>query len=168
MEFKYCYDCKQSLPLDMFYKNKHTKDGLQSLCKKCSYLRMRKYQQSHPEKVQEYSKRHWNKYRDEKIKGERIRMDNRQKFLDTLKTPCVKCGENRVYVIQFHHKDHNLKTFSIGEGANYHKSKEDVINEAKKCVCLCANCHKEYHYLYGIRPERPVETLEEYLKRGDE
>ena len=61
-----------------------------------------------------------------------------------------------------------LKHFSIGEGANYHKSKEDVINEAKKCVCLCANCHKEYHYLYGIRPEHPVETLEEYLKRGDE
>ena len=93
-------------------------------------------------------------------------MDSRQRFLDSLKTPCVKCGEKRVYVIQFHHKDPELKCFSIGEGSKYHKSKEDVINEVNKCVCLCANCHKEYHYLYGMKPEHPVETLEEYLKRG--
>ena len=91
----------------MFYKNKHTKDGYQSICKSCGYLRNRKYQQDHPEKVQEYSKRHWSKYRDEKIKGDRIRMDSRQRFLDSLKTPCAKCGEKRVYVIQFHHKDAN-------------------------------------------------------------
>ena len=152
----------------MFYKNKHTKDGHQSVCKDCTRVRSKKYQKEHPEKMREYAKKHWHKYRDEKINGDRIRMDNRQRFLDTLKTPCVKCGENRVYVIQFHHKDPKSKCFSISEGSNYHKSKEAMVEESKKCVCLCANCHKEYHYLYGLKPENPITTLNEYLKRGDD
>lgn len=165
--FKICSDCKKSLPLDMFYKRKSSVDGLQSICKTCTGVRRKKYQKDHPEKMREYAKRHWDKYRDEKIKGERVRMNNRQMFMDSLKTPCVKCGEKRPYVIQFHHKDPKTKSFPVASGAAYHKSKGDVIKEAEKCVCLCANCHKEYHYLYGMQPEHPISTLDEYLKRGD-
>jgi hypothetical protein len=28
---------------------------------------------------------------------------------------------------------------------------------------LCRNCHKEFHYFYGTKPKKPVESLSEYL-----
>lgn len=142
---KLCGKCKRELPYDEFWKNKNTSDGYQAYCKSCMKIKSAEY-------------------REEKINGDRVRMNNRQLFLDSLKTPCVKCGEKRPWVIQFHHKDNSEKLFTIGEGAKYHKSKNDVIAEVKKCVCLCANCHKEFHYLYGINPKNPVEKLEHYLR----
>ena len=164
---KFCYDCKKNLPLGEFFKNRTTKDGYQSICKNCSNVRRQQYQKSHPEKMREYAKNNWHKYRLEKLNGDRIRMSARQEFLDTLKTPCAKCGESRVWVIQFHHTDPTQKKFTIGDGAACHKSKEAVIQESKKCVCLCANCHKEFHYLYGQKPLNPVEDINKYLNGGD-
>ena len=161
---KLCGKCKRELPYDEFWKHKNTSDGYQAYCKSCMKIKSAEYRKQHPEKMREYSKKHWHKYREEKINGDRVRMNNRQLFLDSLKTPCVKCGEKRPWVIQFHHKDNSEKLFTIGEGAKYHKSKNDVIAEVKKCVCLCANCHKEFHYLYGINPKNPVEKLEHYLR----
>lgn len=164
---KFCCDCKKNLPLDEFFKNRSTKDGYQSICKNCSKVRTQRYQKDHPEKMREHAKRHWHKYRLEKLNRDRIRMDSRQEFLDTLKTPCAKCGESRVWVIQFHHVDPAKKEFTIATGHGMHKSKEDVIQESKKCVCLCANCHKEFHYLYGQKPLNPVEDIDKYLNGGD-
>lgn len=130
---KLCGKCKRELPYDEFWKNKNTSDGYQAYCKSCMKIKSAEYRKQHPEKMREYSKKHWHKYREEKINGDRVRMNNRQ-------------------------------LFTIGEGAKYHKSKNDVIAEVKKCVCLCANCHKEFHYLYGINPKNPVEKLEHYLR----
>ena len=164
---KFCYDCKKHLPLSEFFKNKSTKDGYQSICKNCSAVRRQKFQKDHPEKMQEYAKAHWYKYRVQKLTRDRIRMNARQVFLDTLKTPCAKCGESRVWMIQFHHKNPAEKEFSIADGSKLHKSKEDVLHEVNKCVCLCANCHKEFHYLYGQKPLNPVEDINKYLNGGD-
>ena len=41
-----------------------------------------------------------------------------------------------------------------------------LCNEIKKCVCLCSNCHDEFHYFYGDHPNDPVEALTKYLE-GD-
>lgn len=117
--------------------------------------------------MREEAKKHWHKYRIQKLNRDRIRMSKRQEFLDTLKTSCAKCGESRVWVVQFHHIDPEQKGFDIGSGSKIHKSKEDVVQEVKKCVCLCANCHKEFHYLYGQKPLNPVEDIKEYLNGGE-
>ena len=76
---------------------------------------------------------------------------------------CAKCGETRFYVIDFHHKDPSNKLFTISDGRKTHKSNVDVLTEVKKCVCLCRNCHKEFHYFYGVKSEHPIEDLEEYF-----
>lgn len=164
---KICCDCKRELPLSEFHKSRNRKDGHQGICKSCTRVRTRKYQLEHPEKTREYARNHWNKYSEEKRRGDRIRMDNHQLFLDSLKSKCVKCGETRPYVIQFHHIDPSTKSFSIGHGSKYHKSKDDVIEEVNKCVCLCANCHKEFHYLYGVKSNTPVEDLKKYLEGSE-
>ncbi|MCI7428559.1 MAG: hypothetical protein MSS83_05580 [Methanobrevibacter sp.] len=166
--FKKCCCCKKQMPVNEFWKSSTTKDGLQGYCKNCCRIRTRAYRENNPEKVKVYTKNYWNKYNNKLIEKYKMRRDKRQIFLDTLKTPCVKCGESRIWVIQFHHIDPNLKSFALAEGKKYHKSKEDVINESKKCVCLCANCHKEFHYFYGIKPINPVNSLNEYLNGGIE
>jgi hypothetical protein len=51
---KICYKCKQEKQLHEFYKDKSKKDGLSGLCKSCSYLKNKEYNEAHKEKGKEY------------------------------------------------------------------------------------------------------------------
>ena len=88
-----------------------------------------------------------------------------KKLVESLKTCCTKCGQNRKYVIDFHHIDPSLKKFDVSKGSTG-RSKNSILEEINKCVCLCRNCHTEFHYLYGNIPKNPIDSLNEYLK-GD-
>lgn len=59
----------------------------------------------------------------------------------TLKCKC--CGESDHNCLDFHHvvpgdKEIKIST-AIGRGA------KAVVNELKKCVVVCANCHRKIH-----------------------
>jgi hypothetical protein len=133
--------CKKLLPISEFWKNKSIKDGYDSRCKNCRKANQNKEKQK---------ERHNN-----------LRKSNTE-YLNSLKTPCAKCGENRKYIIQFHHLNPSSKEFDLGHNKTY--SKEHLIREVQKCVCLCSNCHDEFHYLYGRNPDDPEKSLVEYLK----
>ena len=165
---KKCSCCHRTLPVDSFWKAKGSFDGLQGYCKDCAKMKRAKYQKDHPEKMRDYAKKHWRKYREKMVEYDKNRVNVKREFINTLKTPCVKCGEPRLWVIQFHHINPDEKGFGIGDGSNPHKSKESVIQEVKKCVCLCANCHREFHHFYGQKPPNPVESINEYLNGGDD
>lgn len=47
---KYCVGCEKEKHIDEFWKNRNTKDGLQSWCKLCSKSRQQKFQQEINEK----------------------------------------------------------------------------------------------------------------------
>lgn len=64
---------------------------------------------------------------------------------------CEICGYSKcLAALHFHHKDHTTKSFSINaaNGVSYAKK----VEEAKKCILVCSNCHVEIHeeegYLY--------------------
>lgn len=58
---------------------------------------------------------------------------------------CIICGYNRcMSALEFHHLDQNKKDFSISVNG-YTMSWEKIKNELDKCVCVCANCHREIH-----------------------
>ena len=80
--------------------------------------------------------------------------------LNFYRTNCEKCGESRKYLIDFHHINPSEKEFTIG--LNKWSSKK-ISEEVKKCVCLCKNCHCEFHYLYGKNPTNPSLALNDYL-----
>ncbi len=56
---------------------------------------------------------------------------------------CTKCGYNKCKrALHFHHIDPKTKKFTVSND-NLYRGKEILIEEMKKCVVLCANCHME-------------------------
>ena len=83
-----------------------------------------------------------------------------KRTVDAYKTHCAKCGCANTYVLTFHHIDYRTKEFEVSVAR---RKLNDVLKELKKCICLCHNCHQTYHYFYGIHPDKPIETLNEFL-----
>lgn len=56
---------------------------------------------------------------------------------------CEKCGYDKcIKALEFHHLDPSKKDFTI---SNDHFRLKDAVEESKKCILLCANCHRELH-----------------------
>ena len=117
--------------------------------------------------ISEYHKNGFDRQGKQKYRGycktcankrEMERYWEKRDFIDAQRTKCAKCGDTRTYLLDFHHKDPSQKEFTIGvmkKGA-----KDKIQKEIDKCVCLCANCHREFHY---FNREQGI-SLEEYLK----
>ena len=138
---KVCSKCKVEKDESEFYASPLTVDGLEYCCKEC--------------------KKEYNKARKEYRR--KFNEDNRE-FVESLKTDCIKCGEDRPWVIQFHHVDHNTKEFDVTQVGT--RSRAAIWKEASKCICLCSNCHDEFHHFFGKQPADPVDALNKYLNEG--
>ena len=76
----------------------------------------------------------------------------------------MKCGEKRSYLLDFHHLDPTQKDSTVARLTSSSSSKQRIQDEIDKCIVLCANCHREFHYLEqnnGI-------TIEEYLQNDQD
>lgn len=61
---------------------------------------------------------------------------------------CGICGYDKcVEGLEFHHIDPTQKDFSPSAST---ASREIYVEELRKCVCICSNCHREVHA--GITP----------------
>lgn len=54
---KFCSKCEETLSVDLFFKNKSRRDGLQGYCKKCKCLRDRQYDSEHRDKINESARK---------------------------------------------------------------------------------------------------------------
>lgn len=170
---KLCTKCGIEKDESQFNKNSAAKDGLFSWCRECANKQSKKwyyenwihskeiskiYQEKNRDKVTQYRIEH----REQILQRNKNRYIRGKELVDSLKKPCAKCGEDRKYIIDFHHIDPTTKLFEISKGQTG-RSHKKVIAEIEKCVCMCRNCHTEFHYLYGNVPENPVQALTEYL-----
>lgn len=187
-----CRVCRRELLEECFFPSSLKKNDY--ICKECTKKRFEKYRSENPERIKEIAKRTRDKHKDEinrrnreyyqKIKndpnhiaarkatyekGKEKWQENdrarRKAFNQKYKSECAKCGENRLYLIQFHHIDPSTKSFCIGAYSTA-KSEEELKAEVSKCVCLCSNCHDEFHFFYGNKPQKPIDSLKEYLAGG--
>lgn len=121
METRVCKVCGKELPMSAFESKRYT-------CRKCRSIY--KSEQRHQKKAQ------YNQYA--------INRQNRMEaWINSLKTPCVFCGESDPVCIDWHHIDPNQKSFQISFVKG--KAKERTLEEMKKCVCVCASCHRKLH-----------------------
>jgi hypothetical protein len=157
---KVCSKCKIEKDESEFGKNSRMKDGLHYVCKECKHKQDNAWVAKHNEEHKQRA-RNWRKNNPDKI---REQYQKRKEYLLSLKTPCIKCGESRPTVIEFHHIDPSTKLFNLAYTvSNGSKPREIIEAELKKCVCLCANCHAEFHEKYGQKPDEPEEALNEYI-----
>jgi|694.fasta_scaffold03032_13 hypothetical protein len=57
---------------------------------------------------------------------------------------CESCGFDKCMgALHFHHVDASKKSFSIS--TRRHSSMKNLLEEAKKCVLVCSNCHTMIH-----------------------
>jgi hypothetical protein len=76
-EMKTCTKCKRELSVDMFTKNKSSKDGFHNQCKECR----KKYYEKHKEQRAEYDKQYHEKHKEHyKEYNKRYRKENEEYF----------------------------------------------------------------------------------------
>lgn len=74
----------------------------------------------------------------------RLRMKKR--LVDLKGGKCQICGYSRCLVaLDFHHIDEATKEFELSQ-RDLTRSWNKIIDEAKKCILVCANCHREVHF----------------------
>jgi hypothetical protein len=65
---------------------------------------------------------------------------------------CRRCPESRPGCLDRHHDDGTTKTASVSQLVSNNCTVAELRAELRKCVVLCANCHRREHYR-GPLPE---------------
>lgn len=76
-----------------------------------------------------------------------INLKQMKDYIESLKkgSECFLCGYKRcTRSLHFHHKKPSEKIFGLGQYSKAN-SLDELKDEIKKCVLLCANCHSELH-----------------------
>ena len=73
------------------------------------------------------------------------RRERKKWAVDYLGGECCVCGYSRcLEALEFHHTNPQDKEFQLSN--HFRLPIERFEAELKKCVLLCANCHREAHY----------------------
>lgn len=99
--------------------------------------------------------------RSEAVKDWRKR--TKERMVVAMGGSCVCCGyEGCIAVFRFHHLDKNAKEYSFGSARADIKSWARMVDELRKCVLVCSNCHLEIHHGNREVPENAVRFSEEF------
>ncbi len=74
---------------------------------------------------------------------------------------CCLCGYDRhPGTLDFHHVDPTTKSFGVSAGG-FSRSWKSIENELKKCILVCANCHREIEL--GLHRKEVIDALHRQL-----
>lgn len=88
----------------------------------------------------------------------------RSKYIELIKTKlyggkCLRCGyDTCTQALDFHHINPAQKDTIVSSAAI---TIEKAIEESKKCILICSNCHKEFHAGLWSLDELNLEEREE-------
>ena len=135
MKTKICPKCEIELPLnDEHFASRYDRKEkmFQHICRKCQ---------------SEYRKIHYEKNKQKYIDKAKVFTQSMVEwFIEYKKTlKCVECGEDRYWVLDFHHRDPKEKDIEVSTLIR-RGSKSKILNEIEKCDVLCSNCHRDLHF----------------------
>ena len=130
---KICIKCNELKLFSSFYKRTSSIDGYQSICKVC-----RKEIDASSYKNSIKRKENIRINSSSKLKDHNRKLMRRYKKL----CGCRLCSENEPVALDLHHRN-NDKEFNPSSLLSY--STKTLINEIRKCVVLCSNCHRKVH-----------------------
>jgi hypothetical protein len=117
--------------------------------------------------AREYNKG-WYRRHKERLREKRRQHDEELKqWLRQYKSQlcCAECGENHPACLQFHHRDKEGKSFTIGSiiGRWRYITLKKLQEEISKCDILCGNCHALLHWreTHGFDDWREVLPMKE-------
>ena len=151
---KKCKRCKEVKNVEDFAKSARRNDGMQTWCKDCVK------EQDHVRYEQDKKKhRSWNMTRKER---------HYDKVTDYLKEhPCVDCSEPDPIVLEFDHRDPEIKDNEVTQLISY-ASWDRILAEIKKCDVVCSNCHrKRTAKQFGWRRWKQIEAEQTKQKFDD-
>ena len=145
---KLCSTCLIEKPTSEFYRDSGKAAGLRSQCKSCanksnarSYY---KYHERNKRKKREYQRGRGatKKWRS------KTRIENRNFLARELGLiwECSLCGFSEYpEAIDFHHINPDEKRAYVGILLGM-ADRQVLLDEAKKCILVCANCHRHVHH----------------------
>ena len=127
---KKCGKCKEIKKISEF--NKKGK-SYQYLCKDCNKFNL---------------KQHYKNNKPKYLVKNKLRKKKCIKWWKEFKSQfiCTRCGESHQACIDFHHINKNNKKYNIAHMVGRGLSIERIKIELKKCIVLCANCHRKEHW----------------------
>lgn len=130
---KQCSKCKGIFNLDQFHNSAKTKDGKTTWCKSCKHK----------------ANRIWKKTKNGRAyntkRNRRCARAVKEWLLEELGAKkCLYCDENHPACLDFHHRNPEEKKFIIA--SNKCKKRTELLEEARKCNIVCANCHRKIHW----------------------
>lgn len=95
----------------------------------------------------EYSAKHYQNNKTKVLVGVKAQYIKQKAAWDAFKASlsCTVCGVKHPAVIDFHHVDPSTKTAGVHIFIKNGRFTA-AYKEVKKCVALCANCHRIHHY----------------------
>jgi hypothetical protein len=97
----------------------------------------------------------------QKVKDWRVR--TKARIVEAMGGKCNICGYNKCEkALELHHLNPAEKKFSLASIRGNPKSWSTIVEELKKCVLLCANCHREVEAKLVTLPEKLTSFNEVY------
>jgi len=158
---KICPHCTTWEPLDEYQSNRSRPDGLACWCNSCArksskehYWKRRDarlraarlYREAHKEEIRQRGK----SYRKTHKKQIQAHINfwiakRRVRLMRLHGGQCAQCGEDRLWLLTFHHRDPDQKEYNLSSGGMRRLSWDKIIAEANKCDLLCPTCHRIRH-----------------------
>jgi hypothetical protein len=125
-----CKTCYIEKPLESYTPSQQRPKGR---CKECQ---------------KNYSRQHYLKNKDSYfLRDDLKRKEHKDLVAQHKDVPCKDCGiKYPPHIMDFDHLDAKEKTFTISRASQLGKTREQVIEEIKKCDVVCSNCHRQRTY----------------------
>ena len=111
-----------------------------------------------PEKRRQSQRDHYYRNKEQYLKRNRERKKRLKKqwleFKGSLS--CEMCGESHISTFDFHHIEKHPDNRAVNRLVSDYNFKE-AYEEIKKCMVLCANCHRKLHHQERVDKKKKKE-----------